>query len=564
MSASEIGKHGGIDEHVTAVSPSSSSSSAAGIAALDDGLPPTEEEKRTLRRVSDVVPKSAFIVAVVELFERFAYYGANSLFQNYVSTAYGLGQPRTTATALSTLSNFFMYVTAIIGAVVADQYLGRFRAIVLFAGIYSIGLLILWTTALPSTMEAVSANGRLAAFVVALLTIGLGTGGIKSNVAPMIGDQYAHREMVTKIDVKTGQKVIVDPAVTYNRIYTIYYGCIEVGSLSGLATPFMEKRYGFWAPFLLTWCVLCVAVSIFVAGRKTYVVRKPQGSVILHAFQALGQIIRHRNLDAAKPSWRAAHGLTSKLVPWNDQFVSDVQQTLNACKVFAFYPVIWVCYSQLSSNLVSQAAMMQGHGVPNDFMRSLETVSILVFLPIIDRIVMPLLRRRGIVLRPVKRIAIGFATIGLGMAYAAIVQHLIYSAPPCFEHPLACAAAQQPDGTVLPNNVHIAIQTPLYVLFGIASIFLNTTGPEFAYTHSPPQLKSFVQSLYLLTVAIGSALALALVPVSVDPKVLWMYVGVAIAVFVIGTVMYTTLRHLDKEEDALYEDKVSEEGQERS
>lgn len=148
-------------------------------------------------------------------------------------------------------------MTAIIGAVVADQYIGRFRAIVLFAGIYAIGLLILWTTALPSTMEAVSANGRLAAFVVALLTIGLGTGGIKSNVAPMIGDQYAHREMVTKFDAKTGEKVIVDPAVTYNRIYTIYYGCIEVGSLSGLATPFMEKRYGFWAPFLLTFCVLC-------------------------------------------------------------------------------------------------------------------------------------------------------------------------------------------------------------------------------------------------------------------------------------------------------------------
>lgn len=253
------------------------SSTSSPTADGGDEFQPTESEKRTLRRVSDVVPKSVFVVAVVELFERFAYYGANSLFQNYVSTSYGLDQGRKTATALSTLSTFFMYgkttpsdlkkhgtealtpsaVTAIIGAIVADQHIGRYRAIILFACIYAVGLLILWTTALPTTMEAVSSQGRLAAFVVALLTIGLGTGGIKSNVAPMIGDQYQQKDMWVRTDLATGERVIVDPGVTYNRIYTIYYGCIEIGSLSGVATPFMEKRYGFWAPFLLTFCVLC-------------------------------------------------------------------------------------------------------------------------------------------------------------------------------------------------------------------------------------------------------------------------------------------------------------------
>ena len=35
-----------------------------------DGEYPTEEEKRTLRRVADRLPWSAFIVAVVELCER--------------------------------------------------------------------------------------------------------------------------------------------------------------------------------------------------------------------------------------------------------------------------------------------------------------------------------------------------------------------------------------------------------------------------------------------------------------------------------------------------------------
>jgi len=296
-----------------------------------------------------------------------------------------------------------------------------------------------------------------------------------------------------------------------------------------------------------------VAVAVFVWGRRYYVIEPPRGSVIVSCFKAVGIMIANRSLDAPKPSRRAAQGITTP-VPWDDKFVDEVKQTLNACKLFAFYPVIWICFSQLSSNLVSQAGQMKRGDVPNDFMRSLETVTILLFLPIIDRVIFPVLRRHGIILRPIKRITIGFASIGLGVAYAAIVQHLIYNAGPCYDKPLACPAAKQ-DGKILPNDVHIAVQTPLYVFFGLASLFINTTGPEYAYTHSPPGLKSFVQSLYLLTVAVGSAIALSLVPVTGDPDVLWMYTGVAVAVFVIGTAMYILLRHLDAEEDKLYESK---------
>lgn len=50
---------------------------------------PTEEELRTLRKVSDKLPWSAFIVALVELCERFAFYGLSGPFQNYIQNPYG-------------------------------------------------------------------------------------------------------------------------------------------------------------------------------------------------------------------------------------------------------------------------------------------------------------------------------------------------------------------------------------------------------------------------------------------------------------------------------------------
>ena len=49
-----------------------------------DGEEPTEEELATLRRVADHLPLSAFIVALVELCERFTYYGVSGPFQNYI------------------------------------------------------------------------------------------------------------------------------------------------------------------------------------------------------------------------------------------------------------------------------------------------------------------------------------------------------------------------------------------------------------------------------------------------------------------------------------------------
>ena len=49
-----------------------------------EGREPTEEELATLRKVADHLPLSAFIVALVELCERFTYYGLSGPFQNYI------------------------------------------------------------------------------------------------------------------------------------------------------------------------------------------------------------------------------------------------------------------------------------------------------------------------------------------------------------------------------------------------------------------------------------------------------------------------------------------------
>lgn len=77
---------------------------------------PTAEERRTLRHVGEPLPKAAFLVAIVELCERFTYYGASGLFQNYIqrprdgSEGRGaLGMGHQGATGLSTFFQFWCY-----------------------------------------------------------------------------------------------------------------------------------------------------------------------------------------------------------------------------------------------------------------------------------------------------------------------------------------------------------------------------------------------------------------------------------------------------------------------
>ncbi|EQL36884.1 POT family proton-dependent oligopeptide transporter [Blastomyces dermatitidis ATCC 18188] len=513
-----------------------------------DGEEPTEHEKATLQHVAENLPFSAWLVAGVELAERFTYYGMNGLFQNYVQRPFdgslgrgALGLGRQGATGLVTFFQFWCYVTPIFGAIVADQYLGKYMAIFWFCIVYIVGLLILTLTSIPIAL----ANGAgVGGFIVAIIIIGIGTGGIKSNVAPLIADQYTRKKMAIKTN-KKGQRVIIDPALTIQRIYMVFYACINLGSLSLLATPFMEKDIGFWSAYVLTLSVFIVGTAVLVLGRRFYIVRPPKGSIITDAFRAIWVMIKNRNMDAPKNSYQADHG-GGRTFPWNDHFIDELKRALVACQVFAFYPIYWVVYGQFSGNFVAQAGQMEGHGIPNDLMQNFDPISIIVFIPILDRIVYPILQRLHIPFLPISRITVGFIVASLAMGYAAIVQHLIYSTGPCYEHP-HCELSIV-DGVAMGNHVHIGIQTPAYVLIGISEIFASVSGLEYAYTKAPPSMKSFVQSMYLLTNAFGSAIGEALIPAAYDPAVLWMFVGLCGASFIAGIIFWFTFRKLNGQE----------------
>ena len=315
--------------------------------------------------------------------------------------------------------------------------------------------------------------------------------------------------------------------------------------MSGLVTTNVEQRFGFSAAFVIPLFAFFLGFGILLTTKKNYVTQEPQGSSIPNAFKVLWMGTLHNfNLEAAKPSYQAMHGNPKSTVRWDDVFVDEVRRALVACRAFAFFPFYFVCYIQLLTNFVSQAATMETHGIPNDIMTNIDPFTVIIFTWLLDRVAYPFLRKIGVHFWPITRITVAFLILSSAMAYAAVVQHVIYSSPPCFDHPRA------PDcmGGSVPNRVHVALQAPAYVLIAFSELFAVATGYEYAFTKAPSSMKSFVPALFMSTAAVGNFLGIAITPLTVDPKIVWMYAGLAVESFAVGVAFYLLLRRYNKVE----------------
>ncbi|CAF4026535.1 unnamed protein product [Adineta steineri] len=528
-------------------------------------IEPTTEELNTLQRISDHIPLAAWMIVVCEFCERFAFYGISGPFQNYIQfpvpssndTQPGaLNRGHQTATLLTTFFQFFCYIMPIVGAIVADQFWGKYKAIFISCIIYSLGLSVLVVSSIP---QSINAGTALPGLIIAMIIIGMGTGGVKSNVSPLMAEQYTRKTPIVK-EIK-GKKKIIDPQVTIQSLFNWFYWAINLGALSSIITTNVEKYHSFWLAYLIPLIVFMGAIIVLLVGRQRYIRAPPNGSLLIQAFRVVKIAFRLRwklgkqdhikhFLDYAKQAQTSDD--TTETNEKMNEFIDDLKQAIYACRVFTFYPFYWLCYNQMVGNLTSQAAQMNVGPLPNDVLQNIDPFVLIIFIPIFEKIIYPSLRRLNINFKPILRITCGFIVASLAMAWTAIVQHLIYSTGPNYSFtPQPCSKCQK------FNNITVAWQIPSYFLIAISEIFASITGLEYAFTHAPTSMKSIVMSFFLFTSAIGSALNFALIPVTVDPKLLWMYTSLSVVALLIGIIFYVTFRNDDIDRNRVLPEETS-------
>lgn len=496
-------------------------------------------EKRTepgLRKAADAIPGRAWLVMLLTMAERFSFYGMAAPLMNFMQNsrndqlrpgALGWGQAK--AAQISNVFYIMTLITPIAAALVADRRLGRYKVLSITFFIYLTGSTLLFISSLAAV-----ADHATGIFVTALVFIAVGMSGVNGLLAAFVGDQYTTEDGAI-VTTRQGERIIVDRARTIESIYNAYYWCINVGGLSGIATTALELYAGFWVAFLLPLCALSLSAAILLLAKNRLVVVPAQPSALPDALRAMWlAACSGFSLDQARPS--VQQHKHNRHVRWTAAFVVEVQTALKACRILlSTWPILWLCRGQISNNLVAQAAQMQTSGVPNDMMYNANPIIIIIFMPVVDRLLFPRLRRAGFTLSAVTRLVFGFALEGLAMAMAAIVQKVVYDTGPCYDRPLRCDASA--DGTI-PNSVSVFLQVPIYVLEAASEILSSPAGYELAFSMAPASMKSVMQSVFSTTGAIGSALSIAISPAYENPNMTWVYAALALAMAAVTVLFY--------------------------
>lgn len=167
---------------------------------------------------------------------------------------------------------------------------------------------------------------------------------------------------------------------------------------------------------------------------------------------------------------------------------------------------------------------MELHGIPNDLIRTFNGIACAICGPILQKVFYPLLEKYHVSFKPIARITAAFLIMSIAMAYATIIQKLIYSSGPCYEFPLECAASK--DGSI-HNSVNAWIQVPLYFILAIAEILGFVSALECSYSKAPKDMKAIIQAFTQLMSGLDAALGIAVSSAAKNAQLVWLYTTLA-------------------------------------
>ena len=155
-------------------------------------------------------PSGLFFLFFTEMWERFSFYGMRVLLVQFLTAEILLGDPKggwgwtsEQATALYGTYAMLLYLTPVLGGIIADKYLGTRRAVIIGSIIMTIGQLCLF---LHSTTM----------FFAGLTCLVVGVGLFKPNVPSILGEMFK------------------DHPDKKDSAYTIFYMGVNAGAFLGM------------------------------------------------------------------------------------------------------------------------------------------------------------------------------------------------------------------------------------------------------------------------------------------------------------------------------------------
>ncbi|KAM6978791.1 solute carrier family 15 member 2 [Tautogolabrus adspersus] len=356
-------------------------------------------------------PTSICFIVVNEFCERFSYYGMKAVLTLYFLTY--LKWDRDLSTAIYHAFSSLCYFTPILGAVIADSWLGKFKTIIYLSIVYVIGHVVKSVAAIPTVGNT---DVHISLSMVGLILIAFGTGGIKPCVAALGGDQFEEENVTER-----------------QKFFSIFYMSINAGSLlSTIITPMLRgdvKCFGndcyalaFGVPAIL----MIVATVVFFAGSGLYKRTPPQGNVLLEVCNCIGFAIKKRS-KRSKHDPPRKHWLDWAEDKYSKRLIQEIKMVLRVLVLFIPLPMFWALFDQQGSRWTLQATRMNmafgdSFVIKPDQMQMLNALMILLFVPIFDLILYPLVGLCRIKITPLRKMAVGMIIAALAFGAATVVE----------------------------------------------------------------------------------------------------------------------------------------------
>ncbi|BAF20586.1 Os07g0100600, partial [Oryza sativa Japonica Group] len=474
-----------------------------------------------------------------ECCERLAYYGMSANLVNYMVDRLRQGN----AGAAASVNNWSgtCYVMPLVGAFLADAYLGRYRTIAAFMALYIVGLALLTMSASvpgmkPPNCATISASscgpspGQSAAFFVALYLIALGTGGIKPCVSSFGADQFDD----------------ADPREHRSKasFFNWFYMSINVGALvASSVLVWVQMNVGWGWGFGIPAVAMAVAVASFLMGSSLYRHQKPGGSPLTRMLQVVVAAARKSRValpaDAAALLYegdklacgtrRLAHteqfrwlDRAAVVTPTTDKDddtgsrwrlcpvtqVEELKAVVRLLPVWASGIVMSAVYGQMSTMFVLQGNTLDPRmgatfKIPSASLSIFDTLAVLAWVPVYDRLIVPAARRftghpRGFT--QLQRMGIGLLISVFSMVAAGVLEVVRLR--------VAAAHGMLDSTSYLPISIFWQVQ---YFIIGAAEVFAFIGQIDFFYDQAPDDMRSTCTALSLTSSALGNYLSTLLV-----------------------------------------------------
>ncbi|CAN1329557.1 Protein NRT1/ PTR FAMILY 4.6 [Linum perenne] len=455
------------------------------------------------------------------------------------------------AEAANQLTNFMgvSNILAILVAILADAYIGRFKAVIFSACLEMLGLALLAIQAHHPSMKPPVCNvfdptvtckklkgGDAAYLYIALYLLAAGSAGLKASLPAHGADQFDEK----------------DPVEARQRSGFFNYLLLAVctgGAISITFVVWIQDRKGWDWGFGIGCVAIGVGILVFIGGLPLYRIQQVEGSTALtEIMQVYVAAYRNRKLqlpedhsqlyeiskekEASLEVEFVAHRDISKFLdraaiqteedqqkhnPWKLSRVTQVENAkilLGMLPIFFCTIIMTLCLAQLQTFSIEQGLTMnssitKSFKIPPASLPIIPIAFLIILVPIYDQLFVPLIRRftghpNGIT--HLQRIGVGLILSCVSMAAASIMEvkrkavardHGMLDALPVLE-PLPI------------STFWLSIQ---FFIFGVADMFTYIGLLEFFYSEAPRALKSMSTCFLWSSMALGYFLSTIMVKI---------------------------------------------------